>query len=510
MVTSTVPPYTTTPTAPPRGKWLRYVAAIIAANGFLWGVAIAYLRTAEPSFTSQWAVTLPSAGTTTDINLPNIGDASAEVESPYQNANTRDPRENYRFIATSAPVLRAAAEELNLTPSEFGKPRVQIIDNTTLITFELSGETPEAAQAKSVALYEAIEEQLEQLRLEEAAQRDAGTELALAEAQDKLELAQQRLSEYKARSGLVASTQLEQLSTNIEQLRRERAVVRAQQRYATARLGQLSNSLGVSASQASDAFTLNADALFQQNLRDYSEATATLDVLSTQLGPNHPAIVREQIRQESAEQAMLTRGQQILGQSVDQALLIQLNTGRTVDDGGSGREMLFQETVEAQVDQQGLAAQAMELDRQIAQLEARLQAMAQHGSQLEALLRDVTIAEAVFSSTLARLDLSKADTLGSYPQIQLLTPPSLPDEPTSPKTMLVLLGGAAGSFLITMGLLLLWWRDRRPTPPPSYPALPEPALPPGQPSFAFHQSFVGNSLNGSKPSAYEELPINPS
>jgi len=470
------------PESTSNGRWLRYLLLGLAANALLWGLAFAYLKLAKPDYVSRWAIALPSAGTTTRVALPNIGDTTSEIRSPYNNPDVQDPRENYKFILTSASVIGAAAEKVGMTRDEFGSPKVQIVDNTTLMSVTIEGDSPEQSQRKAEALYESLEESLSQLRIQEVSQKNAGVQTALANAQAKLELAQGELSEFKAATGLSSNVQIDQISTNLEELRRERALIVAQQQQSNARLGQLSNNLNISPQQAADAFSLSADQLFQRNLLDYSEASAALNVLSSQFGPNHPVIVPERTRQESARTAMLQRGSTVLGRPVNPTILAQLNLGDG-EQRSSARENLFQQTVSAQVDGQGLTAQAAELDRQIAQLEGRLRQMAQYGSQLEALARDVAIAEAVFSSTIARLDLSQSDIYGSYPQIQLINEPSLPASAASPRTSLVLLGTAAGSLLITMAIIALWLRPRRPladaavpATQPSQPLMPQPYI----------------------------------
>ncbi|MBD1866394.1 hypothetical protein H6F95_03535 [Cyanobacteria bacterium FACHB-471] len=476
MTTSPAIPAYVPETTPSHGRWLRYLLIGLAANALLWGLAFAYLKMAKPDYASKWAIALPSAGTTTRVALPDIGDTTSEIRSPYNNPDIQDPRENYKFILTSSAVIEAAAEKIGLTRGEFGTPEVQIVDNTTLISVTMEGDSPEQAQRKAQALYESLEESLSQLRIQEVSQKNAGVQTALANAQAKLELAQNELSAFKAESGLSSNMQIDQISTNLEELRRERAMIAAQQQQSNARLGQLSRNLNVSPRQAADAFSLSADQLFQRNLLNYSEASAALSVLSNQFGPNHPMIVRERTRQEAARTAMLQRGSTVLGRPVDQTTLAQLNLGEG-EQRSSARENLFQETVSAQVDSQGLSAQAAELDRQIAQLEGRLRQMTQYGSRLEALSRDVAIAEAVFSSTITRLDLSQSDIYGSYPQVQLINQPSLPASAASPRSSLILLGTAAGSLLISMAIIALWLRPRRPLADATVAAAGQPSQP---------------------------------
>ncbi|MCY7273210.1 MAG: hypothetical protein LH702_05560, partial [Phormidesmis sp. CAN_BIN44] len=161
--------------------------------------------------------------------------------------------------------------------------------------------------------------------------------------------------------------------------------------------------------------------------------------------------------------AMLDRSQSLLGRSVNPATLAQLNLGNSTNDvrTGSARDTLFQEVVIAQVTEQGFRASAATLERQIAQLEARLKTLGQYGSALDGLKRDMQISEAVFSSTLGSLNLGKAELFGSYPQVQVVSDPSLPETPSSPKKTFVLLGTALGSILISTGILGLWFHKRR-------------------------------------------------
>uniref|UniRef100_A0ACD5GWC3 Uncharacterized protein n=1 Tax=Desertifilum tharense IPPAS B-1220 TaxID=1781255 RepID=A0ACD5GWC3_9CYAN len=227
--------------------------------------------------------------------------------------------------------------------------------NTTLMTFEMNGDTPQEAYNKAIAHYRAFESRLDQLRIQEATERDASVAAALSNAQQKLEESQRRLSEYKYQTGLASDEQVTQLSVNIEGLRRQRAELIAQQQQTTARLRELSTELQLSASQANDAFVLKADQLFDQYRQNYSEATSTLNVLTARYGPNHPTVVRERRRQEAAQAAMFERSQELLGRPADQVTLAQLNLGSSTM-GASARETLFQSLVQVQVDQQGLQA----------------------------------------------------------------------------------------------------------------------------------------------------------
>jgi uncharacterized protein involved in exopolysaccharide biosynthesis len=324
-----------------------------------------------------------------------------------------------------------------------------------MMELEVTGPDPKDAQRRSYALYNAFLERLNQLRLSELQQRDVPTQKILLETQAKLEDAQRKVSAYKLRSGLSSLEQVDTLSSNIEQLRRQRAELAAQQAQAQGRLKQLAGELDLSPAEAADAFKLQADQIFQQTRKDYSEASATIKVQSSKFGPNHPRIVKEVKRRDAAEQALQARARQVLGRKAVDDTLSRL---ALTSDGASGRDTLFQDLVTAQTQAVGAQAQLRAIDGEITSLEGRLQKLAQQQSTLESLSRNEQIAEAVFASTLAKLDLGQADIFAAFPLIQIAVEPSLPQKPSAPKTKLILLGAAVGSVLVTGGLSLLWFR----------------------------------------------------
>jgi uncharacterized protein involved in exopolysaccharide biosynthesis len=435
-------------------RWSRYILVSACTNGFIWGSSILFLTLAKPVYTSSWALILPGSVNAVNVNLPSIGQATATSGSGGGASSSFDPRANYEYIFASDPVIKQAAENAKLSFEDFGVPRIEIIDNTTIMQIEVGGPSPEEAKRRSFALYDSFRDRLNELRTGEIEQREIPTQEILKETQAKLGEAQKKVSAYKLNAGINSIEQVEALSTNIEVLRRDRAQISSQQAQAQARVEKLSQSLGLTAAEAADAFKLQADQIFQQNLRDYSEATAVLKVESSKFGPNHPRIRKEVKRQQAAEQALERRAPQLLGRSISSSVLARLALSTTA----SGRDTLFQSLVTEQSIATGAWANVAKLDQQIGELEGRLRVMSQRQSTLESLLRDEEIAQAVFASTLAKLDLGQGDLFGAYPLVQMAVEPSLPKKPTTPKKGLVLAGSAFGSILTTVGLWVLWIR----------------------------------------------------
>lgn len=448
-------------------RWLRYLVFWLGSNVAIWGLALAYVNTADPVYVSKWTINLPSAKAATNLNLPGIGQAFRESKSPYEGPDSQDPRETYKFIAESIEVNKAAAQQLGV--KEFKGAKVKLVDNTTLIELQVSGGSPEEAQKKARIFHEAFEGRLDVLRGEEIEREDRQLQNSLNNAQRNLRVSQDELSSYKANSNLSSRDQLRDLSMNVEQLRSRHAEVVAKVEQADARLRQLSSNLGISSQQAANTLVLKSDPLFQQHLTNYSTVSSELEILESKFSPEHPEVIVKQAEKAEIQSALLDRSNSVLGSTNRSTLRSQPapNTGenRLTKDPTLGaalsseQETLFRELVVLQAERRGLAAEAQEMARQIMLLESRLKKLTLQGSKLDGLTRNVQIAEAIFSSTLAELDLSKSDIDASYPQTQILTSPNLPESP-KPTKMFVLLGAVMASLFFTTGTGSLWWRSR--------------------------------------------------
>ncbi|NMF60526.1 GumC family protein [Pseudanabaena yagii] len=435
-------------------RYSRYIALGVIANAGLWGAALLYLKVTPPVYISKWAMIMPGNGLGVNVSLADIGQTSASSSSPF-GGTSMDPRANYQFIITDESVLEIAAETQKIPISKLGKPKVKLVDNTSIMELEIGAKTPEQARDNATAIIEALQSRLNMLRAEEIDKRGENTDATLKEAREKLQIAQKKLSAYKASSGLSSSNQVGELSTNIETLRKQKAEIFAQKEQISSRFQQLADSLGLTVPEVTDAFVLHADRQFLQNARDYSEANTTLTVIRTKWGVNHPLVVKEQARQISAKSAMIERASAILRKAVTTEYIEHLILG---DSSGTSRENLFRDLIAFQVDQQGAIAQNEALQYQISQLEDRLQSLVQKQVGLDNLQREVQIAEAVFASTLAKMNLAKSDIFTAYPLVQVLSKPSLPDKKSAPQPTVVFLGTTVGSILITTGLVMLWWR----------------------------------------------------
>lgn len=441
-----------------RKKTKVYLLIWLIGNILLWSTSLLYLKFKAPIYLSTWKIALPASSSSTSISLPEVGQASSSNDSPY-NSQTSDPRENYKLLVSNEQIIEPAANQLKVTPSEFGEPKVKIIDNTTLMELAIAGKTPQQAQKKAIILQNVFESELNRLRQAETAQQDQNLGDALKDAQLKLQQARQELSDYQTKSGLNSQQQLQDLSSNIEQLRKEKAQLASGQQKSQGSLNQLLLELNLSVEQANNMLLLQSDQLFQKYLDNYSQINTELVNLNAKYLPSHPIVINKKEEETQVENALIQRTQVVVGQpvSLDKIKQLYLNSGNGSD---SKRADLLQQLISLQTETKGTEAQNQELNQQISQLESRLSSSSQGNSKLENLRRNVQITEAVYSSILTKLELGKSNTSSTYPNISLLTKPNLPKNPDAPKPKLILLGSAMGSLFLTTALLSLWWRDR--------------------------------------------------
>lgn len=431
-------------------RWQPYFVLGIVSNAAIWGSALLFFQLNPPTYISALSAILPGSSDS-NVSVPNVGNASYNRgASPL----SQDARETYKIIATSDPVMRATAKRLNMSLKSFSErvitPRVKIVPNTSIMTFEVKAESPQEARDANVAFYQVFQARLDLLRLQENFHRDTAFQSAVANANKKLETAQKRLSDYKADSGLDSSAQISALSNNIEGLRVQRAHILAQQQQARTRLREISSSFNPSTQPAEGASIIQTDQIFQQNLKTYSNTSANLVDLNSKFLPNHPSVVAEQARRDAAQRALLSRSQYLLGRPISQATLKQLTPIITND---SAKTIISQ-----QAEERALQSQAQEINKQIIQFESRLKTLVQLEPNLEAFNRDYKVAEAVFTSTLGKLDVGKSNPFGSYPVIQPLADPILSETLTR---KFVLTGAILGSLFTTTGVISLWLRKRK-------------------------------------------------
>ncbi|MEO1133323.1 MAG: hypothetical protein AAFX40_11535 [Cyanobacteria bacterium J06639_1] len=424
----------------------------LASNGLIWLGAWLYLES-DPQYLSGWTISLPPASPRSDISVADVGQAQLDTGNSF-GLVTLDPRESYKLLAFSSPVLEPVAAQLDTTPGALEKQiEVVLPPNTNLVQFDLQAGSPEDAKAGAEALYSAFVERVRTLRAEEIALRNQIAQNILADRQSELDEAEAALADFQERSGLISFDQLDSIAVTLEQLRSQRADLAARARNEQTQQQQLSQTLGLTPELANRILLLQGDRAFRENLRIFGEGRAELAQLEATRGRNHPSIKAARVKLEETRAAIARAG----GQPPDdrQHQLFAL------PEDSAGRENLVTTLISSTASARGVAAQLEELDRQIAGLETRQAQLSREGETLAKLEQQAQTLRVVMSSTTGALAIRETDVTSTYPLIQMVIPPALPEEAVSPKKSYAVIGAAFGSAFVTLALAIAFTQRRR-------------------------------------------------
>ena len=437
---------------PSVGRYKRYFLALAGPMALIWGVTLAYVLFAPDRFDSRMTLILPGTGVGGSLNLESIGQATTNTSSAFSSPSL-SPTENYKRLLSSDIVLRDAARRAGEDEDSFPAPAITLVDQTNLIEVEMPAGDPETAQKRMVALQESFLGALETLRSDEARSREDADATRIAELEAKVDNAQKALLDFQGETGLVSLDQFAGRVTSLDQLKaneRERRVALVE---SEATAGRLASSLDISLGQARMAMRLKADPEFRQLLGRYADIAAKHAETGATLGEAHSSMEELTAERSALRSALGARGGKVAGTS--EAAVLSFADLAVTDT----RERLFATLTERDAGRSGHQAALGELRRQIADQSRDAGQLVGQASRLADLMRDLRVAEAVFSSALARLDTNKSDPFASYPLVQTLEAPSLPRSRSAPSPLLAFAGAIGASLFTLFGFLLIWLRQ---------------------------------------------------
>ncbi|MBT1442985.1 exopolysaccharide biosynthesis protein [Shewanella sp. JM162201] len=435
----------------PKARRNLYFKTGFYSIALIWCLVALLMWLTPAKYVSHWTLILPGAGAGAMVSLDSLGQASASTSSPYL-SSAIDPRENYKAIVMSDPVLMLAASRIKESAGAFGKPKLKLPSQTGLMEFASIGATPEIASARAWALYESLQDTLIKLRMDEISQREAGVRQGLNGFAAKVSESQQRILAYQSERGLVSLDQFKELALTTERLRQSRTALESSLRGLEASRDTLAHHLGLDVEGASALLKLKNDQLFQALLMSDTRLKASLTELGARLGSRHPQIQTLSAEAASVRQGLKQRCEALLGNCQLEHMLML-----SADDVDS-RAQLMQQLISLATEADGKQHELESLDIQLKDWEHRLEASKKDAARLEDLNREHQLATAVFTSAAARMDVGKADIYAAYPMLQLMAAPELPKQPDPVGPLLILVGGLAASVSIIAGLSLLWIR----------------------------------------------------
>lgn len=437
---------------PSVGRYRRYAVTIGLPLLAIWLLTALYLFAAPEKYESTVSLILPGSGSGGSMNVDNIGQAQSSAASAFS-STTLSPTENYKRLLMADVTLRSAALLAKEEPTGFPSPTVKLVDQTNLIEVHIAGSNAAQAQKRAKALLDAFLVKLDGLRNDEAEKRGTADSAHLNELANKVQETQRKLFEFQTKHGLVSIDQFNARIAGIDTLRDRALEMRAAARQDSARARRLLTTLDANPQQGNKILRLKSDPEFQQLAARHAALSSDAEQKSASLGEEHADRALIESERQTVRDALAARGAALTGLSPQHVL-------RSLDvDVSAGRSELIAGMIDADAQKAGSRAALNQIQAELGTRQKNAPALVIQASELTDLVRDQRVAEAVFSSALARLDTNKQDRFASYPLVQILEAPSLPRAPSSPSTMLALAGAIAASFILLFGSALIWLRQ---------------------------------------------------
>jgi uncharacterized protein involved in exopolysaccharide biosynthesis len=437
---------------PSTGRYRRYILSMLLPFLAIWLATVAWLSFAPVVYESQFTLILPGSGAGGSLNVESIGQAESASSSAFS-STTLSPTENYKRLLMADVTMRVAAKYALEDAGNFPEPAIKLVDQTNLIGVEITGSSPLQAQRRAKALRKAFLEQLDRLRADEASKREESDIKHLTALEAKVRETQGKLLEFQASNGLVSLEQFNNRISNIDALKDREREARTAYRQRSAQSARYGSALGTAVHGANLSLRLRSDPVFQKLVERYAALDADAEQKSATLGDAHADMAQAASERETLRTAMADRGRDLTGMNA--ATLLQM-VDLSVSDG---RSNLFEGLIQSDAEKAGARAGLAEIRSDLAQQQSKSAGWVEQASVLADLTRDHRVAEAVFSTALARIDTNKQDPFASYPLVQSLEEPSLPRQPSSPSLMIALGGAIAASLLLFIGFMLTWFRQ---------------------------------------------------
>ena len=428
----------------------RYVFLAVLGAAAIWAPVTGYVRTAPPSFRSEASLILPGSGAAASMNLNGIGQASSHASSAFSSTAV-SPTETYKRLIGSDRILDRASAALGVPIPALGRPRVELVDRTGLIRVEMRGPAPAAARARTAAVLDAFFAEVDALRRDEVATRESTGQEAVETYRGSVGATRDAIARLQSETGLISAEQYHAQVRDLDALRERRDALAATLAERSGAVRAQEAMLGVTAPEASALLRVQADGAFAALAEELARAAGALSTLGPGLGPRHPRRLAMQAVHDDARARAMSRAAAISGLSTARLGMIDLAPGATRAD-------LLAALVGAEAERRGIEAEWAALSERTGAEARRLAALAPGAARLEDLQRDFAVAEAIFASGIARTETGRADLYASYPLVQVLQVPSLPERPVSPDVRLAVAAGIAATAMLLIALSLGWIR----------------------------------------------------
>ena len=407
-------------------------------------------------YSTRYIYNLPGDKITSNISLPEIGSTKSTYGSSGYATSTFDPRENYRAIFLSDPVIQAAKKISNL--EKFPLPRIELRPNSTLISVIFTASSIEQSIVYSNSFNAAALSHISKLRRDSIAERRKPIDYLISDIDEKLKLSQLALSNFQANNDLKSDDQISKLINTISDLKIQKTTLKSQFKRLGAETQLLLGVTGLNQGQIRDAYILRSDILIKDLVAEYSSINASIRETEDIYGKNHPQMQDLLTKKDSLISSLLNRSQALLDYSPDTNTLGKL----ILVNDSSTRDLNNQLTklIDIYLRTMGTDAELNEINKQIRDYEVTLKKLLNLMPEFANLKRQKAFSEAVLAAALANLENSESNFFEGYPQIQVIAKPSTQLNQRNLYFIRILIGFILTSIFALLGLCIYIYKPQ--------------------------------------------------
>ncbi|KYC35501.1 exopolysaccharide biosynthesis protein [Scytonema hofmannii PCC 7110] len=423
--------------------------SLIAFNVLVVLATAVAVSNAKPVWIAKTQLILPKTTSNLDANLGTLG-SLRNGDSAF--SSEVNPLNVQASILTSDTLL----EKVLASDPERGKFnsisryrqlfKVTPQEQSTIMLLTVSGSSPKLANQRAIAITEAYQNRLNELRQANSRTRQKFSQIELEQAKLKLAQAQSKLTIFKQSSGLINNEdQAKGIVDSISTLTTVRAQVLATAEASENRAKALSIRLSLTPNEAIRSLGLGENKEYQFVRQQLSEVEASLRQKQAIFTDVHPEVKTLLAQRESLQRKIQEHIRQTsAGTKVD----------TTVATDSQGRAALIQQQVLAESEATAQRRQAQQLNNQITQLQTTLKSFPVNQARLVELQRQVDVTEGVYKGLIAQIQQSNIDAFDAYPNIQVLDAPQVDPKPVSPKFLLMAVNALLASIIGSIALVL--------------------------------------------------------
>ncbi len=432
----------------------RHWKPLLALNCALFAATVSIALYWPRTWTATARVILPNVTGGLDASLGTLGNLrdggngfSQEVNPPTIQATILKSDDVIQRVWIEDPE-KDLYKRLDQYVSLF---KVSPKDQSTIIEIEVKGSSAELAQTRAQTLLATYQARLNELRQDDAAVREKFSREELIESQRNLAQAQLALSKFKQATGLVnVSEQTKALATSVSTLAAAQAQALGEGKAAEIRSKVLAARIGMTPQQAFSSLRLGENKEYQAIRQKLSEVEIALTDARGIYTDKNERVQSLVLRREELLKAL----KQELTKAFPQGAAQGMDTTLGGNSNRDARIDLIVQLIEAESTGNGAKQQAAQIQQQLDKFNTNLRSFGKNEAQLLELERKYNITEGVYKGLVAQIEQAKISAFNSYPNVQTLDRPYTDPKPTSPKVLLIALGGALGSIFGSLALAL--------------------------------------------------------